>query len=87
MLCRQEMKMFEAGSDFDGKTEDEILNQDFKIFHSGDLSFGVAQVSAMTQSELDKVRAKVEKRLVSMCIEKKVQMIPSLMSALTERMF
>ncbi len=67
--------MFEAGSDFDGKTEDEILNQDFKIFYSGDIAFGVSQVSAMSQSELDKVRTRIEKRLVSMCGEKKVQML------------
>jgi len=67
--------MFEAGSNFDNKTEDEILNQDFKIFYSGDIAFGVAQVSAMGQTELDKVRARVEKRLVSMCGEKKIQML------------
>lgn len=67
--------MFEAGSNFDNKTEDEILNQDFKIFHSGDVAFGVAQVSAMGQTELDKVRTRVEKRLASMCGEKKVQML------------
>ena len=68
-------EMFTAGSDFDNKTEDEILNQDFKIFYLGDLSFGVAQVSAMGQSELDKVRERVEKKLVVMCGEKRVQMI------------
>lgn len=67
--------MFTAGSDFDNKTEDEILNQDFKIFYSGDLAFGVSQVSAMGQSELDKVRARVEKKLVAMCGEKRVQML------------
>ncbi len=38
--------MFQAGSNFDNKTEEEILNQDFKIFHAGDVSFGVAQISA-----------------------------------------
>lgn len=67
--------MFEAGSDFDGKTEDEILNQDFKIFYSGDISFGVSQVCAMSQPELQKVRARVEKKLAAMCGEKKVDMI------------
>lgn len=67
--------MFEAGSDFDEKTEEEILNQDFKIFRSGDVSFGVAQVSAMSQSELEKVRTRIESRLASMCGEKKVQML------------
>ena len=42
--------MFEAGSNFSNKTEEEILNQDFKIFHSGDISFGVAQISASALS-------------------------------------
>lgn len=30
--------MFQAGSNFDNKTEEEILNQDFKIFHAEDVS-------------------------------------------------
>ncbi len=67
--------MFEAGSDFEQKTEDEILNQDFKIFHSGDVSFGVSQVSAMAAAELDKVSTRVRGRLANMRVEKKVDMI------------
>ena len=67
--------MFEAGCDFEEKTEEEILNQDFKIFHSGDISFGVSQVSAMGQAELDKVRTRIEKKLAAMCGEKRVQML------------
>jgi len=42
-------QMFEAGSDITGKTADEILNTDFKIFGNGDIRFGVAQNSYMTQ--------------------------------------
>lgn len=76
--------MFEAGSNFDGKTEDEILNQDFKIFYSGDIAFGVAQVSAMGQPELDKVRARVETRLAAMCGEKKVQMLYVMLTDIIE---
>lgn len=67
--------MFEAGSDFDNKTEEEILNQDFKIFYMSDLSFGVSQVSAMGQPALDRVRERVEKKLAAMCGEKGVQMM------------
>lgn len=67
--------MFEAGSDFDEKTEDEILNQDFKIFYSEDISFGVSQISSMTEAELDKVGVRIRNRLVNMCVEKKVDMI------------
>ena len=55
--------MFEAGSDFDNKTEDEILNQDFKIFHSGTINFGVAQISAMGRQELDKVQERIAPKL------------------------
>lgn len=67
--------MFEAGSDFEHKTEEEILNQDFKIFHSGDISFGVAQVSAMSQIELDKVKARIDKKLPTICTEKRIDML------------
>lgn len=68
-------KMFEAGSDFDRKTEEAILNQDFKIFYSGDVSFGVAQISAMTRAELDKVQKRIEGKLEAMLAEKKIDMV------------
>ncbi len=35
--------MFEAGGDVTGKTAEEILNTDYKIFTYGDLRFGVGQ--------------------------------------------
>ena len=69
------MKMFEAGSDFSSKTEEEILNQDFKIFHSGDIDFGVAQVSAMGRVELDKVQKRITPHLPRLMGEKKIDMI------------
>lgn len=68
-------KMFEAGSNFDTKTEEEILNQDFKIFYSGEVSFGVSQVSAMSKTELDKVKHRIENKLAAMCDEKRVDML------------
>ena len=67
--------MFEAGSDFEQKSDEEILNQDFKIFYSMDISFGVAQVSAMGEPELARVRKRVEPKLPVMCGEKKVSML------------
>jgi manganese-dependent inorganic pyrophosphatase len=68
-------KMFEAGSDFDHKTDEEILNQDFKIFHSGDASFGVSQVSAMSRAELNRVQARIVPEIGQMLLEKKVDML------------
>lgn len=67
--------MFEAGSDFGSKTEDEIINQDFKIFHAGNISFGVSQISAMSRQELDKVQKRIEPKLEQMMGEKQIQMI------------
>ena len=67
--------MFKAGSDFDSKTEEEILNQDFKIFHYGDISFGVAQISAMSRPELDRVQKRIEPKMEQMMGEKQVQML------------
>jgi manganese-dependent inorganic pyrophosphatase len=68
-------KMFEAGSDFQNKTEEEILNQDFKIFHSGNIAFGVSQVSAMSNHELDRVRERVMPKLGQMLGEKRINMM------------
>ena len=67
--------MFEAGSDFENKTEEEILNQDFKIFRLNDISFGVAQVSAMSQSELDKVYVRIKPMLPAIMVTKKVDIV------------
>ncbi len=50
--------MFKAGSDFNGKSAEEICYQDFKQFASGDVKFGVGQVNCMSckeQEELKKV--------------------------------
>jgi manganese-dependent inorganic pyrophosphatase len=68
-------KMFEAGSDFQNKTEEEILNQDFKIFHSGKIAFGVSQVSAMSRPELEKVQKRIAPKLDQILVEKRVDMM------------
>ncbi|PRR78716.1 Cobalt-dependent inorganic pyrophosphatase [Clostridium liquoris] len=39
--------MFKAGTSLQGKTLDEIFNQDFKIFNIGSLKVGVGQVTTM----------------------------------------
>lgn len=47
-------EMFEAGSDVSGKTPDEILRIDYKLFSCGNTRFGVSQNNYMTEkSRLD----------------------------------
>ncbi len=47
--------MFTAGSDLKGKSEEEIFYQDYKRFSSGDMEFGVGQISSMSRDELDEI--------------------------------
>ncbi|SDB20708.1 manganese-dependent inorganic pyrophosphatase [Pseudobutyrivibrio sp. YE44] len=48
--------MFEAGSDFKDKTPEQILHQDYKVFSSGDINFGVSQVSSISKSQLNNIK-------------------------------
>lgn len=48
--------MFEAGGDFDEKSPQEIFYQDFKTFVHDEISFGVAQVSAVSENQLDSIK-------------------------------
>lgn len=67
--------MFQAGSDFSSKTEEEIFYQDFKAFCSNGTDFGVGQISAMTQEELDQVKEKLQPYLQQVIVERKVSMV------------
>lgn len=44
--------MFAAGSNLSKKTTEEIFYQDFKKFKSGDISYGIGQISSMDHDEL-----------------------------------
>ena len=67
--------MFRAGSDFGSKTPEEIFNQDFKVFHIGESDFGVAQISAMTDVELDEAKAKIKPYLDESLKVNNIQMV------------
>ncbi|MQN00775.1 MAG: putative manganese-dependent inorganic diphosphatase [Lachnospiraceae bacterium] len=50
------MAMFEAGSNFSRKSISEIFYTDFKTFSQGDTDFGVSQISAVSDKQLNSVR-------------------------------
>ena len=50
-------KMFKAASNLKDKTPKEIFHQDFKKFVGGDTNFGVGQITAMTDEELEEIKA------------------------------
>lgn len=67
--------MFHAGSDFKNKTTEEIFYQDFKIFHTEESDFGVAQVSAMSSEQLDKLGEQLHPFMTQVLGEKKLDMV------------
>lgn len=67
--------MFQAGSDFKNKTTEEVFYQDFKVFHIDECEFGVAQISAMSKEELDKVGEQLRPFMVQVLGEKRLDMI------------
>ena len=67
--------MFQAGSDFGSKTPEEIFYQDFKNFSQDGVEFGVGQLSAMTQEELEQVRDKLLPYLRDVLVERKIEMV------------
>ena len=52
-------KMFAAGSNLSGKTEEEIFYQDFKKFNAGETVFGVGQISSMDEDELNTLKERM----------------------------
>ena len=77
-------KMFRAGSDFKNKTTEEIFYQDFKIFHTEDCDFGVAQISAMSGEELEQIGEQLRPFLPQVLGEKRLNMVYVLLTDILE---
>lgn len=68
-------RMFRAGCDFQSKTEEEIFYQDFKIFHTDDNAFGVAQISAVSREELSAIKEKIHTYMTKVLTDKDLDMV------------
>ena len=68
-------EMFAAGSKLSSKSPEEIFYQDFKTFSQDGVEFGVGQLSAMTQEELEQVRDKLLPYLRDVLVERKIEMV------------
>lgn len=67
--------MFKAGSDFENKSEKSILYQDFKKFRTGETSFGVGQITAMSGDDLVSIMPRMEKYMQENLEESGLDMI------------
>lgn len=52
-------KMFAAGSNLRGKTDEEIFYQDFKRFTAGKYVFGIGQITSMDAEELGAIKGRM----------------------------
>ena len=77
-------KMFRAGSDFKNKTTEEIFYQDFKIFHTEDCDFGVAQISARSGEELEQIGEQLRPFLPQVLGEKRLNMVYVMLTDILE---
>lgn len=69
------LSMFEAGSNFGEKSIEDIFYSDFKTFVSGDNEFGVAQVSAVTDNQLNDVKNRIYPAMEKCAIDKNLNMV------------
>ncbi|WP_411679153.1 putative manganese-dependent inorganic diphosphatase [Clostridium thailandense] len=60
-------EMFKAGSSLEGKTPDEILNQDFKPFTMNDIKVGVGQISTMDTEGFEAIRNDIVQLMEKRC--------------------
>lgn len=77
-------KMFQAGSNFKEKSPEEIFYQDFKTFYAEDREFGVGQLSAMSEEELQVVREKLMPYLAQVQNERKLNVIYVMLTNILE---
>ena len=66
--------MFEAGSDFGSKTISEIFYQDFKTFVAEEDTFGVAQISAVSEKQLSAIKGDLQTYMPIVLGEKGLKM-------------
>lgn len=68
-------EMFKAGSNLKDKEPKEIFYQDYKTFSSNDISFGVGQINAMTEEELQDIGKKLRPYMKELAESMEVNMI------------
>lgn len=77
-------RMFQAGSNFKAKSPEEILYQDFKTFHTEEKEFAVAQLSAMSDEELEEVKTKLAPYIQQVQKDRKLDMVYVMLTNILE---
>jgi manganese-dependent inorganic pyrophosphatase len=68
-------EMFHAGSNLEGKTAEEIFQQDFKQFTINNVVFGIGQINVLSNEELENVKELVEPYLPEAVVKNQLHMV------------
>jgi len=79
------MSMFEAGSNFKDRTTEEIFYQDFKTFSAEGMTFGVAQVSAVSEKTLREIQPDLQDYLNQVLVDKNLDMVFVMLTNILEQ--
>lgn len=77
--------MFEAGSDFNDKSTEDIIYQDFKTFSAEGRNFGVSQVSAISEKQLGEITPKLRDYLNQVLVDKNLDMVFVMLTNILEQ--
>lgn len=69
------LSMFEAASDFGGKSPAELFYQDFKTFRVGETEFGVSQISAVSDKQLIDISGGIKGILTDVLAKRNLHMV------------
>ena len=78
-------QMFRAGGDLKGKTPEEILYQDFKVFHVDNVSFGVGQVCSLDEEELAEIKEMMPEVMEKALPDRKIDMVFLMLTDILEQ--
>lgn len=69
------VEMFEAGENLAGKTATQVFQQDYKIFMSHDMRFGVGQGSFVSEKNREKAIEMLQSELQNLLVQERVHML------------
>lgn len=79
------LSMFEAASDFKGRTTEELFYQDFKTFTVGESDIGVSQISAVSDKQLSEIAPAISEYLTDVLVKRNLHIVYVLLTNILEQ--
>ncbi|MBO6215793.1 MAG: inorganic diphosphatase, partial [Lachnospiraceae bacterium] len=79
------LSMFEAASDFGGRSIRELFYQDFKTFQVDETEFGVSQISAVSDKQLSEIKTGIQDILTEVLAKRNLNMVYVLLTNILDQ--